>query len=242
MNLPHGKMTFEKYDFWYKEQGENGYASRILVANEEIIAHNAFINMEYSINGEPKSVKLSSGGMAKVSHSGAFYKLMKEGIKEFKESTIIAFPNKNSEPFFTKIFKFNYVENNFFTLEKDQFVNFSITKPIKQTLKREDSFFKRRIENHKSNEYSKLVIGDNTLYYKAFGNNEVDIIYVNNFDEIFPLFLQKLFDLGFQKMNIIHWDKNFIEQFGFVNTPNNLFVYNNMEEVFECQMIDSDIF
>ena len=48
------------------------------------------------------------------------------------------------------------------------------------------------------------------------------------------------------KINIVHWDRDFILPIGFYPKSNNKFVYkyysNIKRNIFECQMIDSDVF
>lgn len=241
--LPYGKMTIDKYNYWYKNKAnDEEYYSRILTYKNEIIAHNAFIDRKIYCDGNLLSVKLSSGGMVESQYSGVFYKLLKEGIKEFKDSIIIAFPNGNSEPFFTKIFKFNTLKKNFFTLEKQDF-NTKVPKVgLHQKMTRTDLFLQARLDNHIVNDYKKIELDDNYLYYKSFGTNTADIIFVHNFNASFISLLKTLFKEGFDKINIIHWDFEYITQIGFKYSKNNLFVYKGINEVFECQMIDSDIF
>lgn len=241
-NLPYGKMTEEKYDFWYKESKASEYNARVLVADDEIVAHNAFVKGNYFIGDEPVSIRLSSGGMVKQAYTGAFYKLMKEGLKEFSDSIIIAFPNKNSESFFTKIFRFSSIKNNYFSIGKAQYKKPADLVLPTQIMGRSKFFIKKRLEEHPYNDYQRLEYKGNVLFYKPFKGTEADIIHIEKFDYTFPKLVEDLFDLGFKKLNMVHWDDHFVAQFGFSKVENNLFVYKNSDEKFECQMIDSDIF
>ena len=53
--------------------------------------------------------------------------------------------------------------------------------------------------------------------------------------------------MNYKKINIIHWDRDYIEKIGFEEQKHHIFVYKNISNkidipTFECQMTDSDMF
>lgn len=66
---------------------------------------------------------------------------------------------------------------------------------------------------------------------------------------LYPEFIKKLIELlkNYKKINIILWNRNYIKKIGFEEKKNNMFVCKNISNeinisVFECQMIDSDVY
>ena len=103
-----------------------------------------------------------------------------------------------------------------------------------------------RIDEHPINKYKKISINNATVIYKVYHSNEIDIMYVNYFNDEFIKTLIKLL-MNYKKINIIHWNRDYIEKIGFEEQKNNIFVYKNISNkinisAFECQMIDSDVY
>ena len=233
------EMSKSCYDYFYNVYGV--YCSRVLDVSGRIVAHNALIPRSYEIDGFEKKIRLSSGGMASPDFQGAFFMLLKQEFSEFSTEGIIAFPNRSSLPFFRDIFGFNVIEHNYFSVSSRDFRPVA-TKGIPQRLRRPESYLTPRLSNNPMHQYKVISDGRNQLHYKTY-KESVDIVYVENYDASFPSILQKLFNLGFEKANIIHWNETFLETFGFKRSQNNSFVWKRIGiQPFECQMIDSDVF
>ena len=114
----HIKMTDNLYDYWYLNQ-DNKYNSIVAVHDGKVVGHNAIICNDYYVKKKKVNVGLSSGGMVNPEFSGIFYQILKQNILKFKGDILIAFPNKNSEKFFTKIFQFNSIDQNYYSLNQE---------------------------------------------------------------------------------------------------------------------------
>jgi hypothetical protein len=231
------------YEYLYFLNGN--YCSVVAEVDERIIAHNAIIPKKYIINNKEALIGLSSGGMVDLDYSGVFFNLLRYGIKNFQGDGIIAFPNKNSEPFFTKLLKFNLVAENYFSMEVND-LNFHFKSlHSSKTILRSDSL-KYRINKHPKNEYLKLVNNDTFIIYKKF-SNEVDLIFVSEFNKDLINMLKILFNKGFEKINFIYGSTKEPISIGFRKVENNVFTYKWINKDFKgikfnCQMIDSDVF
>lgn len=237
-------FTSEIYDYFFYNNVKNHYTSIIAVDDGKIIGHNGIIIREYKLNNKNLNVGLSSGGMVLPEYSGVFYQILKKCLTNYEEDVTIAFPNKNSEQFFLRLFGFNSIVNNYFTLFKENFVNNNNCK-VNINYLRSSEFIEQRIKLHPFHNYKKIETCNNTVYYKIYNDNEIDLIFSTSFSDGFAEAIERLLHIA-PKINLVHWDKSFIESLGFTENNNNKFVYKNNKyknnRIFECQMIDSDVF
>jgi hypothetical protein len=240
------EMNKELYNYYYYNGNTNEYNSFVIEINGIIVAHNAIIRNIYKICDVDCVVGLSSGGIVEQEYSGLFFPLLKTIFKDFNGDIIIAFPNKNSERFFTDIFKFRTFENNYFVCDTCYKAVDGIAYPVNDII-RNRNYINWRLLQNPVHLYEKLVLEDTEVFYKYY-NNEIDILYSNKFEYNFVRIIEELVKLG-KRINIVHWDSVFMEQLGFYSAYNNKFVYkvfsdkfSNSELFFKCQMIDSDVF
>lgn len=236
------EISREIYDYFYK--GNQGYVSSVVEIDGNVVGHNAFIHREYFWKGNKRTIALSSGGMVDSNYSGVFFNLLKKQINNFQGDFIIAFPNGNSAPFFKKLFKFCILEQNYYTLESTKFTPTGDV--VSCFFQRDDNFFEKRIEQHPFHQYKRVFESGRFFVYKEYIGT-IDIIYSSSFNNFFERQIQELIDKGYKKFNIIHWDEKYITKLGFKPQKNNIFAYKSVnkalqESVFECQMVDSDVF
>jgi hypothetical protein len=236
-------MSKEFYDYLYYINNE--YCSFIIEEEGRVIAHNAIIPRKYIINNKEAIIGLSSGGMVDLNYSGIFFNLLKHGIKNFVGDGIIAFPNKNSEPFFTKLLRFKSIKENYFGMKSSD-LNMNFVKSEFLEAKMHPETFDYRINEHPKNEYFKLENKGTFVIYKKFGK-EVDLVYASKFNSSLTQILKSLFVKGFEEINFIYGNTELPNLLGFKPKENNVFTYkwinadfNNVK--FNCQMIDSDVF
>ena len=233
------RWLYERDDYFFSIVAED---------NGKIIGHNAIIENRYKFHGRNIITGLSSGGMVYPEYSGTFFQILKKQLTDFSQDIIIAFPNTNSESFFKRIFSFNTIEQNYFTIDNlSELIPENKFQPVKSLFERDNDFITGRLDLHPKNNYEKIENSDCTVYYKRFMETNIDIIYVSDFNsgfyDIIKSFLYKNI-----KLNIVHWNKEWIESTGFKREKNNCFVYKwngnseNKQNIFECQMIDSDVF
>lgn len=235
------KVKEEYYDYLNKDSKGN-YYSMIAVDDNKIVAHNSIILNQYIINNDEVIVGLSSGGMVSENYSGVFYTLLKKQFKLFEGDIIIAFPNKNSSPFFTKLFKFETINQNYYNLDYSDFQK-NNHKNLTLEVQRTDSFIEKRVHKHLINNYKIIQSQEKLFIYKEFGN-EIDIIFSSHFDVFFESTIEALYQKGYNSFNIVHWNENYIRMLGFKPSNNNIFVYKSFKNniKFQPQMIDSDVF
>ncbi len=241
-------MTEEIYNYFYYNQPLNKYYSFVAEDNSKIVGHSAVILNKYLFREKEVIIGLSSGSMVLPEYMGLFYLILTHIFDVFQGDIIIGFPNKNAKGFFTKIFKFNTINQNYFLIDTSKINYLKSIEDVecKLNFMRTKEFINWRIDKHPINKYKKISIGDTIVIYKEYHADEVDIMYVNYFNNEFIKILIKLLE-NYKRINIIHWDRNYIERIGFEEQKNNIFVYKNFSNkinipTFECQMIDSDVF
>jgi len=241
------EMNEDRYNYWYKF--ENKYTAVVYEKDNVIIGHNAFIINEYVYNEQPLKVGLSVAGMVDAENSkspGTFLKLIESTIKIFDNvDIVIAFPNKKAEPFWTRVLKFNTIINNYFYVTPDLLKSPQKVE-IDFKINRNRDYFDKRIDNHGKFTYHKHKINDFEFIYKEY-NGTIELIYINKISNELYDALQYIFSKGYKRINIISIYKNELLSFGFVEDRHNVFVYKWQNskftnEIFECQMIDSDVF
>ena len=203
---------------------------------------------EYMFKDIKKIVGLSSGSMVLPEYCGLFYDILNYNINNFQGDIIIGFPNKNAQGVIIKIFNFKTINQNYFSIDCSKIEYLKSLKDIecKSIFIRTKEYIDWRIDKHPINKYKKISINNTSVIYKEYQSNEIDIMYVNYFNDEFIEILIKLLE-SYKRINIIHWDINYIKKIGFEEQKNNIFVYKNISNkvnisTFECQMIDSDVF
>jgi hypothetical protein len=237
------EIDYNLYSYFYNVNGV--ICSSVCESNGKIVGHNAIIPRSYLLGKDEVIVGLSSGGMVDPEYSGIFLNLLKYGINKFTGHGLIAFPNMNSEPFFTKLLKFNAIAENYYSINRGD-LNRNYTDSYSPEIKMSPELFNYRIDRHLKNEYFKLENNNTFVIYKKFGS-EADLIYVSEFNLDLVQILEVLFDKGFVNINLVSGISEAPISMGFKNKANNIFVYKwlnkNFENItFNCQMIDSDVF
>lgn len=231
------------YDYLYFVNDQ--FCSSVCEFDGKIVGHNAIIPRKYLSSNKEVIIGLSSGGMVDPLYSGVFLKLLKYCISNFKGQGIIAFPNIKSEPFFTKILKFNSISDNYFTITKE-LLNKNYDGNFTPKIIFHPDSIENRINSHVKNNYLRLNYKDTYIIYKNY-NKSADIIFVSLFNKNLIYLLNSLFERGYKELNLILNESKIPLEIGFLNNTNNKFVYKwidskfNMIE-FNCQMIDSDVF
>jgi hypothetical protein len=234
-------MNVKLYNYWYFNKEFSEYDSFVCVREGVVLGHNALIRKHYKINNELVLVAISSGGMVKPESSGIFYRILNNSFKQTNSDILFAFPNKNSLGFFKKLFNFSEVKQTYFTTKKE--IKF-FEKPLVTKVQRTEEFFNWRIINNPEYNYNTYEIEDLKIVTKAYSDNELDIIFSNCFGQNFIEFVNKKL-LKFKRINIIHWDHDYIKSLGFeVSSQYNSFVLKGNIDIsdFQFQMIDSDVF
>uniref|UniRef100_UPI00404866C9 hypothetical protein n=1 Tax=Algoriphagus sp. TaxID=1872435 RepID=UPI00404866C9 len=231
------------YNYLYLIDGQ--FCSSVCEVGGRIVGHNAIIPRKYLFLNENIIIGLSSGGMVDPLYSGVFLKLLSYCVSVFKGQGIIAFPNKKSEPFFSKILKFNSIINNYFTITKAQLNNKFDANFTPKIIYHPDSI-ESRIKAHVRNNYLRLDYRDTFIIFKNF-HNGADIIFVSSFNRDLIHLLNSLFESGYQELNLIFNESKIPLEIGFISKTNNSFVYKWLDAKFDsvefnCQMIDSDVF
>ncbi len=238
------EVTKQIYDFNYFNKDLNDYTSLVVDIDNKVVGHNALIINEYKIANKKTRIGLSSGGMLIPEFGGLFYQLLKKCFTCHEVDFIIAFPNNNSLGFFEKILKFNVLKDNYFVLNKDNYYP-NIASVSQNLIHRPKSFISKRIFQHPYYKYKEFKTKDNHVIYKIYNKTSIDILYVENFGVSFTDFIRYILS-KYNKINIVHWDVEYMNSLGFKTHVNNAFVYKNMNNIkvdfFQPQMIDSDVF
>ena len=238
----------ELYNYFYYNNNLNKYYSVIVEDKGKVVGHNAIIMNEYMFKDIKITVGLSSGPMVIPEYCGLFYDILNYNIDNFQGDIIIGFPNKNAQGVIIKIFNFNTIKQNYFSIDYSKIEYLKSLKDIecKSNFIRTKEYINWKIDKHPMNIYKKISLGKTNIIYKENNLNEINVIYVNYFNNGFIKILIKLLK-NYKKINIIHWDRDYIEKIGFEEQKYHIFVYKNISNkidilTFECQMIDSDVF
>jgi hypothetical protein len=239
-------MNIDSYNYWYLKNGE--YCSTICFDNNQIVAHNAFITNNYTINSNNIKIAISSGGMVDsglVKTPGMFLNILKYSINNYDGDAIIAFPNSKAEPFWTRILKFETICDNYFYIVRDN-LNYDFNELINFKISRNNQFVEYRTYLNPKFKYEKIVLNDQEVIYKEYNGN-IELVYINMISHDLIKILEILFNMGFERLNIINIYKYALEKIGFLQGKHNIFVYKWLNKefeniTFECQMIDSDVF
>ena len=258
-DFPQVKNLYEKrlnlsinkkiYNYFYLNKYLNEYCSIVAEYKEKIIGHTAIIANKYYFKDKEIIIGLSSGQILLHEYRIIYYDMIKYSFETFKGDIIIGFPNNNVEKFFNnKIFNFNKIEKNYFSIDCSKIEYLKTLKDFecKSNFIRTKEYINWRINKHPINKYKNISANNTIVIYKEYHSNEIDIMYVNYFNDEFIKILIKLLE-NYKRINVIHWDRNYIKKIGFEEQKNNIFVYKNISNkinipIFECQMIDSDVF
>ena len=235
------------YNYKHFNSKKNEYFSTVAEYDNEIIGHHSIIEKNCRLLNKRIKVGLCSAAIVNPNYSGIFLKLLMYSINNFHGDILIAFPNDNSEGFYTRLLNFNIVYPNYFRITKMSLIKNS--KNIKSTnagIKMGMNFISHRIEHHPINNYIKIKNGECIVYFKIYKEKEIDLVYSSHFDENYYQIISNLLN-EYEAINIIHWDKYFVENLGFKILPHhNKFVYKYFRNfglnIYPCQMIDSDIY
>ncbi len=241
------EMKFDRYNYWYNNEGI--YTSVVAEENGIVVGHNAFVINNYLHKGQNIKVGLSAAGMVDselVKNPGTFLKLIEATRDLFNYlDIIIAFPNKKAEPFWTRVLKFTTIHDNYYFITPD-LLNSEVNRSIDFNFSRNTTFIEKRIHNHGRFHYIQHRIGDIDFIFKEFNEN-IELVYLSKISAKILDVLNYIFNKGYKRINIISIYGEALMQYGFVKGKHNVFVYqwqNKIFEndVFECQMIDSDVF
>lgn len=241
------KATLDKYTHWYFYEGQ--FTSLICEIEGKIVGHNAFIVNNHTINNQPYQVAISSGGMVSPSQKtppGLFFKLVQESRKQLPNDIVIAFPNKNAELTWIRLLKFNVIENHYLTLYPENFNPTPIFNPIEFNVQRSGDYLVHRLDNHPRNKYTRYELDDFIAYTKLYNGN-TELIYISCINNKLVEFIAQLIAEGANRINIISRYSEPLIKLGFTPAEYNKFVYQSSNdsltnELFDCQMIDSDVF
>lgn len=236
------------YNYFYFDQNLNNYCSIIAEDKSKIVAHHAIIQNKYLFKNKNIIIGYSSGSIVSKGYFGLYPYILKKSIENFRGDLIITFPNKGSQGFFTKIFNFETIEQNYFSINylKIEYVKALKDIECKSNFIRTKEYISWRIDKHPITIYKIFFLDKTRVIYKENNLNEINIMCVNYFNDEFIKILIKLLK-DYKKINIIHWDRNYIKKIGFKEQKYHIFVYKNISNkidipIFECQMIDSDVF
>lgn len=242
------RMSKELYHHFYRSRYADNEADFTSVVAEEagqIVGHNALILNRYLYQERPVIVGLSSGGMVEEQFSGIFYPLLKQCFQFTHCDAIIAFPNQQSQGFFTRIFAFETIRQNCFKVTADTFQPQSPLFPQHHWQRSEDHV-NWRLGNDPRYSYQRLKSGEQEIWFKPYEKKQLDLMYVSEYSAAVLAQMQRWLS-EFQQINFVHWDENFCRSIGAEPVDNNVFVYQTVNDdlqlvSFECQMIDSDVF
>jgi hypothetical protein len=232
-------MSLEFYSYLYYHRGT--YTSFVYEYKGVIIGHHAFIPYHQYINDLNYSVATLSGAVVHPEKSGLYLSLLKETIKQCNADFVVAFPNKNSHDFFTKLLNFKSIVNNYFSINAP--ID-DINMLIKTKVKLDDVCIEKRFNSHPKYNYIIEKIDDFTLVYKNY-QSSIDILYFSSFDRHFIHFVNnKLKQIP--TLNLIHNNSEEMDKLKFHSVENNIFVYKKLRDInvneFPCQMFNSDVF
>lgn len=233
----------------------------IAKSDSNIVGHTAIVpTILYKKNANKKiKAGLSVGSMVDRKYSGIFPSLLKVLIETGRErefDLIFGFPNPNSYPFFSKLFRFNKGELNLLTLD---YIDLQMIEDIDYEID-----VSNKVRKHLDKPYQRWRFGsfqdcysfesDNLLvYFKKYIENECDIlaIYPKARDVIyfkeFISILKKIKDV--KRFNYLTTDNQItliLEKLGFINNEiENNFVYLWLNEEQKSddmffQMADND--
>ena len=232
-----------------------------------LIAHSAYIPMQYCLNGKTYLGALSAGSMVRKEYGGLFAKVYTDLEKEIlanKVDFLFAFPNPKSFPFFVKLFGFKQKYFAFLSADMGNLKNLPgstemifDSRVIRNCLR--NDFVNWRIAVHPLLKYEQNA----GFICKRFGDDELDIAalipeslknkkkgagFGLNLYEIFKQIKRKENN---KQVNIYSSSQIFtaeLKKIGFLErpVPNKLTVKILNSELayksFYLQMIDSDVF
>lgn len=239
-------MKAERYDYWYKTP--EGYCSILCEIDDRIVGHNAFIPVTYNYQGKEIRMALSAGGMvdsASIQIPGVFLKMLQWAKEHWDGDGIMAFPNAKAEPFWTRILKFNTIYKNYYTITRET-LNMHFKEEKSFLISRQESFLEKRYLHHPRYKYEEMKVGDLRMITKEY-DGHIELMYIDKINHNLVEGLKQIFDRGYQRINVISVYGDILAKAGFVEGKHNAFVYHWKNEalkdlVFECQMIDSDVF
>ena len=239
-------MRRERYDYWYLTP--DGYCSILCEIDGKVVGHNAFIPVTYRYGGRDVRMALSAGGMvdsASIQIPGVFLKMLQWSMDQFSGEGIMAFPNAKAEPFWTRILRFNTIYNNYYTLTPENLKR-DFREERSFLFERPESFLRKRYVEHPRYRYEEIRVDDLRMIIKEY-EGHIELVYIDRINANLVRGLESIFGRGYPRINVISVYGDVLQQAGFTEGRHNAFVYKWKDEamkdvVFECQMIDSDVF
>lgn len=207
----------------------------IAVYNEEIIGHTAFIKKSFIYNEKEYFGGLTAGTSVLPSFGGYFVPLYKKLITAVKDhfDFLYGFPNKNSYPFFIKLFGYEDLKSELYEREPKVFSEsdyqilhsyvreYSILKNIE--------FLKWRVLSNPKYKYYYFSYKDIIIIWKFYNIDKVDIIYFYLGDETLGLEKKDIpFDTALINILSVNNDNKFLSEIGFTLKDNtNNFIFKN---------------
>ncbi len=144
-----------------------------------LIAHSAYIPMQYGFNGKIYIGALSAGSMVQKEYGGLFAKLYTELEKDItaqKVDFLFAFPNPQSFPFFVKLFGFKQKYFTYLSVNLDN-LKFLPGNEEKIDCNAIHNSFNRNFLDWRIKSHPVFTYEQNTDYIcKPFGEDELDIV------------------------------------------------------------------
>ena len=239
-------MRKERYDYWYLTP--EGYCSILCEVDGKVVGHNAFIPVTYRFAGRDVSMALSAGGMvdsASIQIPGVFLKMLQWSVDHFSGDGVMAFPNAKAEPFWTRVLRFNTIYDNYFTVTPET-LNRDFCEERSFLFERPETFLVKRYLKHPRYRYEEIREGDIRMIFKEY-EGHIELVYIDRINPNLIKGLERIFSRGYRCVNIISIYGDILQKAGFEQGRHNVFVYRWKDEamkdvVFECQMIDSDVF
>ncbi len=231
-------------------------------AGNDAVAHTAFIPGVLTDNRRNIRAALSAGSMVGKEHGGLFpsllHRLEEEAVNRGTE-LLYAFPNKNSYPFFVKLFGYTFHHFALMSLDVKNFFPPHSRFKVDDLAGRyynplDESYLDWRIFKSPLHDYKVLQSESADVIYKFYGEDEIDILAFKFKDNSFDIsVLKKLWESSgrIRVINLYSTAETFTAYLltcGFAerSSPNRL-VYKALTPKISpirlfLQMIDSDVF
>jgi len=240
------EMRKERYDYWYLTP--DGYCSVLCEVDGRVVGHNALIPLTYRYDGRDLKMALSAGGMVdsgSIQIPGVFLKMLQWSMDHFHGDGVMAFPNAKAEPFWVRVLKFNTIYNNYYTVTPES-LNREFRGEKSFLFQRPESFLAKRYLHHPRYQYEEMIVGDLRMIIKVY-EGHIELVYIDRINENLVKGLNLIFQRGYDRINTISIYGDLLKEAGFADGRHNAFVYKWKDDymkdvVFECQMIDSDVF
>ncbi len=226
----------------------------ISLLDDEIVGHTAIMKHEFYYNNKIYYGGLTSGSTVSNKVTGIFpnlYFFLEDNCKSDFDF-LYGLPNKNSSPFFLKLFGYSEIKYEIFQCNYTTEKSINKIEKISQNKFISNSFLLWRFNNHPIFDYNFYQYNDLIFYWKLYQNNELDIVYINNHNIFFDNFLEILKKLPkHESFNILTTSNDVMKNcvnFNFIKkiVPNKFVIKNinklDFIDLIDFQFIDIDIF